>query len=140
GAAFISLRAAPDKSPTRTWRLGVPRATKLLALHRFKLWWMKPLHARRTSDIPPETQLLLTELPPDDATGRRLFALFVPLIDGPVKCSLKGLGDQHLQLMAETGCAGTAVPSNDLAGLFVAVHDDPFALVEKSFRLVNNRL
>jgi hypothetical protein len=54
--------------------------------------------------------------------------------------SIKGLLDQHLQLQAETGCAKTPVPARDLVGLFVAVHDDPFELLEKSFKLVQKRL
>ncbi|KAG5175037.1 raffinose synthase or seed imbibition protein Sip1-domain-containing protein [Tribonema minus] len=163
---------------------GGSNAALVVTLHKFKLWWMKPTHGRRGSDVPPETQLLLSEMPPDPETGRRLYSLFIPLLDGPAKCSLfipllggpakcryvgiiaqdndiegrcldslfipllngpakcsmKGLPDQHLQLLAETGCSKTPVPSSDFVGLFVAVHDDPYELLAKSFKLVQKRM
>eukprot|EP00611_Tribonema_gayanum_P022661 TRINITY_DN459_c1_g1_i2.p2 TRINITY_DN459_c1_g1~~TRINITY_DN459_c1_g1_i2.p2 ORF type:complete len:255 (+),score=61.78 TRINITY_DN459_c1_g1_i2:68-766(+) len=94
GAAFISLRRTEGTGGTCRWRLGRLNATRVVALHRFKLWWMKPTHGRRGSDVPPETQLLLSEMPPDPETGRRLYSLFIPLLDGPAKCSMKGLPDR----------------------------------------------
>lgn len=42
----------------------------------------------------------------------------------------QGLPDRSLQLFAETGCSKTPVPHSDVAGLYVAVHEDPFKLVE----------
>jgi hypothetical protein len=65
---------------------------------------------------------------------------FVLLLCYTAYNSIKGLLDQHLQLQAETGCAKTPVPARDLVGLFLAVHDDPFELLEKSFKLVQKRL
>lgn len=44
--------------------------------------------------------------------------------------NLQGLPDGSLQLLAETGCPKTPVPSSDVAGLYVAVHDDPFKLIQ----------
>ena len=38
GAAFVSLRSAPNRASLQKWRLGQMNATKLMALHRFKLW------------------------------------------------------------------------------------------------------
>ncbi|CAM9329467.1 unnamed protein product, partial [Laminaria digitata] len=140
GAAFISLRAANDRAPTRTWNVGRPNAVSMMSLSRFKLWWMMPKHTAKANEVPPETQMMLTKLPIDPETGVQLYGLFIPLIDGQAKCSLKGLPDQSLQLFAETGCSKTSVPSTDVAGLYVAVHEDPFKLVEKSFKLVNTRL
>ena len=42
----------------------------------------------------------------------------------------QGLPDGSLQLFAETGCSKTPVPSKDVAGLYVGVHEDPFKLIE----------
>jgi hypothetical protein len=142
GAAFLSLRSATADGPSaqKAWRLGRPNATRLIALHRFKLWWMMPVHVSRSSEVPPETQMLIAELPPDPQTGKKLYSIFIPLLDGPAKCSLKGQVDGSLQLLAETGCASVPVPPSDLAGIFVAVHDDIHELVEKSCKLVQSHL
>eukprot|EP00752_Nemacystus_decipiens_P017232 g15436.t1 len=135
-----SLEDANDRAPTRTWNVGRPNATSMMSLARFKLWWMMPKHSSTAQEVPPETQMMLTKLQPDPETGRQLYGLFIPLIDGQAKCSLKGLPDRSLQLFAETGCPDTPVPSSDVAGLYIGVDEDPFKLVEKSFKLVNARL
>ncbi|CAM9835720.1 unnamed protein product, partial [Hapterophycus canaliculatus] len=61
----------------------------MVSLARFKLWWMVPKHSAKANEVPPETQMMLTQLPPDPETGRQLYGLFIPLIDGQAKCSLK---------------------------------------------------
>ncbi|CAM9277558.1 unnamed protein product, partial [Chrysoparadoxa australica] len=139
GAAFISLRSNQGQYSTRSYQLGKVDASHMVALHRFKIWWMRPTHARDVSDIPPETQLMLCQMPPTDE-GKVMYSLFLPLIDGECKCNLRGTSDGSLQLTAETGCSKTPVPSKDLAGLYVAVHDDPFELLDKSFKLLRKRL
>jgi hypothetical protein len=47
---------------------------------------MKPTHAKKASEVPAETQLLMGEMPPDPVTGVKLYSLFIPLLDGPAKC------------------------------------------------------
>lgn len=56
--------AANDRAPTRTWNVGRPNATNMMALARFKLWWMMPKHSTKANEVPPETQMMLTKLPP----------------------------------------------------------------------------
>ncbi|CAN0374374.1 unnamed protein product, partial [Discosporangium mesarthrocarpum] len=133
---------ALDKASTRTWNIGKPHATSFMALSRFKLWWMMPCHSDRAGNLPPETQMVLMKLPIGEAgvlclraawypeVGKQMYGVLIPLIDGPAKCTLKGLPDQSLQLFCETGCEDTPVPSSDVAGLFVGVHEDPFKLIE----------
>ncbi|KAG5188143.1 hypothetical protein JKP88DRAFT_178307 [Tribonema minus] len=103
----------------------------MVALSRFKLWWMRPSHIAHPSAVPPETQLLLGETPEALPDGGTLYTVFIPLLDGVVKCSLKGAADQTLHVVAETGCPGTPVPAY-VHALYIAVGADPFVLLEAS--------
>lgn len=143
GGAFLSFSAPSGEgqvSSLQKWQLGKPNVSSVVALHRFKLWWMRPTHGKRIGEVPPETQLIIGEMQYDPKIGKKMYCLFLPLLDGPAKCSLKGMLDQSLQLFAETGCDKIPVPARDLVGLFVAVNDDPLELLDKSFKIVRKRL
>lgn len=38
----------------------------MVSLARFKLWWMMPKHSVKANEVPPETQTMLTKLPPGE--------------------------------------------------------------------------
>ncbi|CAN0051699.1 unnamed protein product, partial [Heterosigma akashiwo] len=85
-----------------SWSLGrlagPPRGGRLLALHRHKMWWMKPAHVASGRRVPAETQLLLAELPPRPGEQQPTkYCVLVPLIDGNAKCNLRGLPNDVLQ-------------------------------------------
>lgn len=66
---YVSVRAANDRAPTRTWNVGRPNAVSMMSLARFKLWWMMPKHTTKANEVPPETQMMLTKLPIGERTG-----------------------------------------------------------------------
>jgi raffinose synthase len=129
GAAIVSLNTRGSNAGFVEWRLGRPTTTSLVALSRFKLWWMRPCHVKEAAHVPPETQLLLGESARALPNGRSIYTVYVPLLDGPVKCSLKGAADDTIHVVAETGCMHTPVPQW-VASLLIAVGEDPFALIE----------
>lgn len=96
--------------------------------HRYEPFWMTAKAGTRGADVPPETQFLLGER--DDGTC----VLFVPLVDGALRCSLQGTSENSLELVAESG--DPAVVGNEVVGLFMAHGEDPFALVEAAAKSV----
>jgi len=110
----------------------VPALQRFTLCHRYEPYWMKPKAGTQVKDVPPETQFLLAEL----TNGKWL--LCVPLLDDPFRFSLRGRGDQQLELLAETGDPYT-VGQGGLA-LYVAHGSDPFELVERGAKRVAARL
>lgn len=80
------------------------------------------------ADVPPETQFWMGET----ATGKCV--LIFPLIDGVLRASLWGNGENGLELVAETGDPATV--GKERRGAFVAAGDEPFELVKKSAKSV----
>src|SRR6185369_6092912 len=81
-AVFLKLSAQP--AARHEISLGTPRATRFTAAYRNEPFWMRPAVCSHAAEIPVETQLLFARLP-----GQRV-ALFVPLVDGKLRCSLQG--------------------------------------------------
>ena len=110
----------------------VPALRRYTLCHRYEPFWMKPCAGSRLSEVPAETQFFLAEL---TAGG---WLLYVPLIDEPWRFSLRGHPEGRLELLAETGDPNLG----GLGGLaaFVALGDDPFALLERSADSVAARL
>eukprot|EP00639_Heterosigma_akashiwo_P002228 CAMPEP_0194581244 /NCGR_PEP_ID=MMETSP0292-20121207/14758_1 /TAXON_ID=39354 /ORGANISM="Heterosigma akashiwo, Strain CCMP2393" /LENGTH=229 /DNA_ID=CAMNT_0039434897 /DNA_START=343 /DNA_END=1029 /DNA_ORIENTATION=- len=143
--AFLHLRIDERHESVASWSLGrlagPPRGGRLLALHRHKMWWMKPAHVASGRRVPAETQLLLAELPPRPGEQQPTkYCVLVPLIDGNAKCNLRGLPNDVLQLRAETGDASARPEYGSLAGLYVGVGDDPFHLLQNAFGHIAARL
>mmetsp|Transcript_18004 Transcript_18004/g.23702 ORF Transcript_18004/g.23702 Transcript_18004/m.23702 type:complete len:953 (+) Transcript_18004:80-2938(+) len=140
--AFINLRIGDDKGAVASWRLGKVNAARLLCLHRFKMWWMKPLHTTKGRFIPPETQLLLAEVTSQrgQSGDEPLYCIFVPMIDGNAKFSVRGLRNDILQLRAETGDLDAKLEYGQLTGLFIGVDSDPFHLLKFTFENIAQRI
>lgn len=116
---------AEEASARHIFPLGeVSGIKRFTACHRYEPFWMKPRAGTSAGEVPIETQFLLVEL--EDGTC----ALFVPLLDGGFRCALQGAGENALELVAESG--DPAVVTKEVIGLFVAVGDDPYTLVEES--------
>ena len=99
---------------------------------RYEPFWMKPHSGTRAGEVPVETQYLLTE----QADGSCV--LYVPLIDGAFRASLQGVGEDGLELVAESGDPATV--TDQIVGLFVAAGSDPYALLEQAARSVVARM
>jgi raffinose synthase len=109
--------------------LGTRRFT---ACHRYEPYWMKAAAGTRGSEVPVETQFLLTEQEDGNCV------LLVPLLDGDFRMALQGAGEEGLELVAESG--DPAVVTAMLVGLFIASGPNPYALVERAALAVMNHL
>ncbi len=130
--AFLAVRTARTGSRL-VFELGqIPTLQRFTLCHRYEPYWMKPKAGTQIKDVPPETQFLLAQL----VSGKWL--LCVPLIDEPFRFSLRGTGDQVLEILCETGDPFTAGRGG--VALYVACGDDPFAMVKQGAERVTNKL
>ncbi len=130
--AFLVARKSNTGSRL-VFELGqLPAMRRFTLCHRYEPYWMKPKAGTQIKDVPHETQFLLAEL----TNGKWL--LCVPLLDDPFRFSLRGRSDQQLELLAETGDPHTVGQGG--VSLYVAYGSDPFELVERGAKRVNDRL
>lgn len=121
----VFLRAEANEPADRVLlALGDLQITRFTACYRFMPYWMKPIAGTRGGEIPQETQFVIAELENGSC------ALLVPLLDGAFRASLQGRDECGLDLLLESGDPG--VRANSFTGLFVAVGDDPYPLIEQA--------
>src|SRR5579862_2366078 len=130
----IFLRFTADKPAARhVFVVGdLTNIARFTSCHRYEPYWMKAAAGTHAGQTPIETQFLLAEL----TDGR--CALFVPLLDGPFRAALQGAGEHGLELVAESG--DPDVVTDIVTGLFVAVGEDPYTLVERAAPAVMARM
>ncbi|KAH9610837.1 hypothetical protein KSS87_005284 [Heliosperma pusillum] len=123
--------------------LGTLRDARFMACFRFKLWWMAQKMGDRGSDIPFETQFLLVEIndgshiesDDGDESNQVIYAVFLPLIEGPFRACLQGNSNDELELCLESG-------DDDIKGssfahsLFISAGTDPYATIFEAIRAV----
>lgn len=129
--AFVEI-TAPKAAAWLSMPVGRIALERFTACFRPEPWWMKPCAGEATSAIPAETQFLLTAMPGGQ------FGLYVPILDGAMRCSLEGAADGQLMLLAETG--DPAVVGARVLGLYVAVGPDPYVLCEEGAKSVMHRM
>lgn len=95
---------------------------KFTCCHRYEPFWMTAKAGTQGGQIPIETQYVLAER----VDGSCL--LIVPIIDGAFRCSLQGTGEHGIEVVAESG--DPTIVTQQVIGLFVAVGEDPFTLLE----------
>ncbi|HEX2950497.1 MAG TPA: Sip1-related alpha-galactosidase, partial [Armatimonadota bacterium] len=83
-------------------------------------------------DIPVETQYLLCSL----VDGR--YALVLPMLDGSFRSTLQGTAEGDLHLIVESG--DPAVTTNEAVAVFLAIGDNPYALMEAGAKSVMARM
>ncbi|CAM9194986.1 unnamed protein product, partial [Phaeothamnion confervicola] len=169
--AIVQFATGASRSSTsseRAWRLENVCLGRHIALHRFKLWWLKPSHGSGGA-VPPETAFLLGESSTNEGAAAPVFWLLLPLVDGIVRCTLRGVrvstasvppnGDgsssgpevttevgtsagqllsDALEVYVDTGDDATALPAH-VAGLLVLSGPDPFALASAAVRIARDR-
>jgi raffinose synthase len=132
GGLFLGA-AAKASSSRHLFRLGaIPDLERYTLLHRYEPYWMKPKSGTRLADVPPETQFVLAKL----RSGSWL--LLVPLVGPAFRFSLRGLKDDALELLAETG--DSFAPGHGGLALYMAIGDDPFAMCREGARAVAEKL
>ena len=107
----------------------IPAATRFTCCHRYEPFWMIPESVTDLSKLPKETQYLLGLLESGE------YVLLIPAVDGVVRCALEG-GDTGLSLVAETGDSHVSIP--DFDGIYVALGDNPYHLLEESAKRFAN--
>lgn len=126
------LLSFSQEKPAATLSLtlgGCPSLSKLMAIYRYDPFWMTPKLCGSVSEIPVETQFLLAQ------TDTGQYVVLAPLVLGSFRCWLKGMPDNVLQLIAESG--DPCVQTDRVAGLFVACGQDPYDLLDRSAKAVS---
>lgn len=123
---FLTLRTGESESGYFRWTgIRLADLERFTALHRELPWWMVPAHGLAEKDIPPETQCLLWKRS-DGQVG-----LLLPLLDRGYRMNAGGAPD-GLTITADNnlpdGNSGL-----ELRAAYVAVGDDPYALLAESF-------
>ena len=105
---------------------------------------MGPKSGTCAQDVPLDTQFLLVELSPEDVAESGEYALFLPLVDNGFRASLQGSGSKnnnnHLELICAAESGDAAVTNTGMTALYVAVGDDPFALIKEGMQQVSQKL
>ena len=126
---------------------------RLLACARLNRYWMGPAFGTSSQDIPLDTQFLLVELvkqpSPDHAEDEQerspySYALLLPLVDAGFRATLQSSDTKDLEVVcfSESGDKSHTTANNNnkdgngMLALYVAVGDDPFALIKQGFRQV----
>ncbi|KAL9224432.1 hypothetical protein vseg_000462 [Gypsophila vaccaria] len=136
-----------NKSNSQVVSLGTLRDVRFMACFRFKLWWMAQKMGDKGGDIPLETQFLLLEtkdgshIESDDGdeSNQIVYAVFLPLIEGPFRACLQGNSRDELELCLESG-------DDDIRGssfthsLFISAGTDPYATIFEAIRAVKLHL
>lgn len=124
GSAFVTL-SAPEPSDRLVIPAGVlPSLIRFTCCHRYEPFWNTAKAGTSLSEVPPETQYLLAEIMP----ARYLLA--IPLIDGPMRCSLQGNEKGELEIVAESG--DPQITASEVCGLYLVVGEEPFSLIGDS--------
>lgn len=124
--AFLHF-SATSPSHLHTWPIGtIEHLQHFMACHRNEPFWMIPTAGNSGDPIPIETQSLLVE------RSNHTYLLLIPLIDEPLRASLQGSVSitDAIELVAESG--DPAVTATTLVGLYLALGEDPYSLVEQS--------
>uniref|UniRef100_A0A1J3GSI4 galactinol--sucrose galactosyltransferase n=1 Tax=Noccaea caerulescens TaxID=107243 RepID=A0A1J3GSI4_NOCCA len=129
--------------------IGTLHDSRFMACFRFKLWWMAQRMGESGRDIPLETQFLLVEsnagshLEPDGADGvesnRKLYTVFLPLIEGSFRSCLQGNVNDDVELCLESGDADTK-RSSFTHSLYIHAGTDPFQTITDAIHTVKLHL
>ena len=107
----------------------------VLSLHRFKVWWLRPVFRR---PIPPESVFVLETVDNEDESYRLLLPVLLPQLESGsfASASLRGnlLQEEESEQREQLILCG----NHDVAGLYVGVSKDPYALIEEGVALAKS--
>jgi len=126
---FYRMRAPEATALYTAPAIRVAGVRRFMATFRIEPFWMKPVVGESLADIPAETQFLLLEL----ENGR--IGLVVPLIDGPARAVIAG-GSAEGEVLVTVETGESSVVVSEVAALFAAVGDDPYALAAAAAKSV----
>ncbi len=128
------LTGTAPETASRFWiKLGMlVGLERYCVCHRYEPYWMKPSVGSDLSKVPAETQFLLARL------EQGAWLLVVPLIDEPLRFSLRGGPGGILEVLAETGDA--KLPAQSGCALYLAAGNDPFEMMPECAKEVMARL
>ena len=89
---------------------------------------MGPKVGAQARDIPFDTQFLLIEIEEDEN-----YALMLPMVDNGFRAFLHYGDDSDIEIICAAESGDAAVASKEMRALYVAVGDNPFDLIKKSF-------
>ena len=107
-------------------------AVRLTPYFRMKPWWTRPAFVESESEVPPETQALLWKR----ADGR--IGLVLPLLDSGYRLTLQGEAE-GLSIVADNNMS-TGETGAVLLGVYVALGDNPYEMIEQAFSTVVERM
>jgi len=132
GVGVFVKFTAPQPASRLVFPVGEMKIARFMACRRHEPFWMIPEAGVRLGQTPAETQSLLVEM--DDSSC----VILIPLVDSTLRGALRGSGENGLELVAETG--DPQVVARSMVGLFVAVGENPYALVAAAASSVAARL
>ncbi|HEY3376745.1 MAG TPA: Sip1-related alpha-galactosidase, partial [Armatimonadota bacterium] len=132
--AGVFVRAIAERAASRcVFSLGtMPLLRRFAACYRDDLFFVTPRVGTCIAEIPVETQFLVGEL------EGGAFVVVLPILDPPFRTALEGNAQDELLLVAETG--DRALVGSALTGVFIAVGDDPYALMASAAKSVMARM
>ncbi|ONK61056.1 uncharacterized protein A4U43_C08F25800 [Asparagus officinalis] len=114
--------------------LGHFTSIPFLSIFRFKIWMSSMWVGSKASEIQPETQWVLFHL-----HELNLYAILVPLIEGPFRSALHPGPDDRVWIWAESG--STRVRASGFKAIaYVHVGDNPFNVMNEAFASVRVHL
>ncbi|HUU29482.1 MAG TPA: Sip1-related alpha-galactosidase [archaeon] len=131
--AFLVLRTDNTGTGLQQWPgLKIVEPVRITPYYRMKPWWTRPAFIETDRQVPRETEALLWQR----RDGR--IGMLLPLLDRGYRFTAQG-DSAGFSLVADNNCDhGEAGVS--LLGAYVALGDDPYALVEEAFAAVVGQL
>jgi len=122
-----------EKFSYKQFLVGKPVSTKnFVCGHTTDIYWLYPKTGKLISEIPSDTQFLLTQLDNND------YVVWIPILDNNFRCSIEATQNNELIVSAESN--DTQTSTDTLTGLFIALGNDPFYLLKNSARSIINRI
>ncbi|MFH1068971.1 MAG: Sip1-related alpha-galactosidase [Candidatus Glassbacteria bacterium] len=133
GGAFLALTTDQSGRGIQHWTgIRITGRKNLLALWRMKPWWTRPAWPAEESAVPAETETLLWLR----ADGR--YGILLPILDQGFRLTLKG-DSAGLTITADNNLAEGPLGCS-LAGVYLALGDDPYELIDRAFSAVVRRM
>lgn len=132
GGVFVTITAESAKAWHRLPLGQIAALGRFTSSYRTNLFFLEAKAGVQGSEIPIETQCLTIQRTDGSYT------LMLPILDTPFRASLEGGEDQRCYLVAESG--DPALISNSITALYIALGDDPYALMALAAEAVQRRM